>query len=69
MFEQITNIIKTNYPNNELNTIESIEESYSSLQQDWRKEIQEIFEELKNKEQVKKMIFLKNNFFWFSGNS
>jgi len=35
--------------------MESNEESYSSLQQDWRKEIQDIFEELKTKEQVKKL--------------
>lgn len=32
--------------------MEPNEETYISLQQDWRKEIQEIFEELKTKEQV-----------------
>ncbi len=58
--EQINNIIEKNYGNNELNKIESIEESYSSLQQDWRKEIQDIFAELKTKEQV---IQKKKDFF------
>jgi len=67
--EQINNIIEKNYGNNELNKIESIEESYSSLQQDWRKEIQDIFAELKTKEQViqKRFFYLnkKNKFFHF----
>jgi mitogen-activated protein kinase kinase kinase MLK4 len=53
LYEQIDHIINTNYENNELNNTESNEEIYSSLQQDWRKEIRDIFEELKTKEQVK----------------
>jgi hypothetical protein len=32
--------------------MESTDESYLSMQEDWRKEIQIIFEELKTKEQV-----------------
>jgi hypothetical protein len=52
LYEQINTIIETNY---QLNNMESNEESYSSLQQDWRKEIQDIFEELKTKEQVKRL--------------
>ena len=53
LYDQINNIIETNYTSNELNNMEPSEETYSSLQQDWRKEIQDIFEELKTKEQVK----------------
>ncbi len=52
--------------------MEPSEESYLSLQQDWRKEIQDIFEELKTKEQVKKNSFFKNknsSVILFSGNS
>jgi hypothetical protein len=33
--------------------MESNEESYQSLQNDWRQEIQDMFNELKEKEQVK----------------
>ena len=33
--------------------MESNEESYQSLQKDWRHEIQDMFNELKEKEQVK----------------
>jgi hypothetical protein len=33
--------------------MESTDESYLSMQEDWKKEIQNIFEELKTKEQVK----------------
>ncbi|CAF1344530.1 unnamed protein product [Rotaria sordida] len=51
LYEKIDKIIETNYGNNQLNNIESNDENYSSLQQDWRKEIQDIFEELKTKEQ------------------
>ncbi|CAF2633577.1 unnamed protein product [Rotaria sp. Silwood2] len=49
--EQINKIIEINYTNNQLNNMEPNEETYSSLQQDWRKEIEDIFEELKTKEQ------------------
>jgi hypothetical protein len=51
--------------------MEPSEETYSSLQQDWRKEIQDIFAELKTKEQVKKMLnkFSQIQSFSFSGNS
>ncbi|CAF4578989.1 unnamed protein product [Rotaria sp. Silwood2] len=52
--EQINKIIEINYTNNQLNNMEPNEETYSSLQQDWRKEIEDIFEELKTKEQVRK---------------
>jgi hypothetical protein len=58
LYDQINNIIETNYTSNELNNMEPSEETYSSLQQDWRKEIQDIFEELKTKEQVNKQFFL-----------
>lgn len=54
MYDEIISIIETNYTNNELNNNEPNEELYSSLQKDWRKEIQEIFAELKTKEQVTK---------------
>jgi hypothetical protein len=33
--------------------MEMNEESYQSLQNDWRQEIQDMFQELKEKEQVK----------------
>jgi hypothetical protein len=71
LYDQINNIIETNYANNELNNMEPSEETYSSLQQDWRKEIQDIFAELKTKEQVKKMLnkFSQIQSFSFSGNS
>ncbi|CAF0772524.1 unnamed protein product [Adineta ricciae] len=51
LHDRIVKIIETNYSNAELNNIETNEGSYSSLQQDWRKEIQTIFDELKTKEQ------------------
>lgn len=51
LHDRIVKIIETNYSNAELSNIEANEGSYSSLQQDWRKEIQTIFEELKTKEQ------------------
>jgi hypothetical protein len=35
------------------------EESYQSLQKDWRQEIQDMFNELKEKEQVKLVSFLE----------
>ncbi|CAF3604797.1 unnamed protein product [Rotaria sp. Silwood1] len=51
LYEQINKIIEINYTNNDLSYMETNDETYSSLQQDWRKEIQDIFEELKTKEQ------------------
>ena len=51
LYDRIVKIIETNYSNGELNNIETNEGSYSSLQQDWRREIQTMFEELKTKEQ------------------
>ncbi|CAF3376725.1 unnamed protein product [Rotaria socialis] len=51
LYEQINRIIDTNYAPNKINNMEPNEETYFSLQQDWRKEIQDIFEELKIKEQ------------------
>jgi hypothetical protein len=35
------------------------EESYQSLQKDWRQEIQDMFNELKEKEQVKLVSFVE----------
>jgi hypothetical protein len=37
----------------DIHPVETNDESYQSLQQDWRQEIQDMFEELKEKEQVK----------------
>ena len=45
LLEQINQIIEINSTNNE--------EFYQSLQKDWRQEIQDMFNELKEKEQVK----------------
>ena len=42
-----------NYTTNEVGHIEFNDEPYQSLQNDWRQEIQDIFNELKEKEQVK----------------
>ena len=53
LYKQIDEIIERNYANIKLNKTETVNESYLLLQQDWRQEIQSIFEELKNKEQVK----------------
>ncbi|CAF1203896.1 unnamed protein product [Adineta steineri] len=50
LYDQINTIIEEKYANNQLYNMETNEESYSSLQQDWRKEIQDIFEEFKEKE-------------------
>ena len=58
LIEQINKIIETNYTNNDLINTESGEESYLSLQEDWRREIQDIFDELKTKEQVERKVFL-----------
>lgn len=60
LYENISNIIATHYSNNDLDTIESSNDSFNSLQKDWRKEIQDIFEELKTKEQVKKDSYLNS---------
>jgi hypothetical protein len=53
LYEQIGYIIETNYANKDMNDMDSTDESYLSMQDDWKKEIQTIFEELKTKEQVK----------------
>ena len=53
LLKQINTIIEMNYRTNEVNHIELNDESYQSLQNDWRQEIQDIFNELKEKEQVK----------------
>ena len=53
LFEQINAIIEINYNTNGINHMEPNEESYQSLQKDWREEIQDMFKELKDKEQVK----------------
>lgn len=37
----------------DIRPLEAPDESYQSLQQDWRQEIQDMFEELKEKEQVR----------------
>jgi hypothetical protein len=37
--------------------MESNDESYQSLQKDWRQEVQDMFNELKEKEQVKNLFF------------
>ncbi|CAF4296056.1 unnamed protein product, partial [Adineta steineri] len=50
LYDQINTIIEEKYASNQLYNMETNEESYSSLQQDWRKEIQDIFEEFKEKE-------------------
>ena len=47
LLEEINQII-------EINRMEPNEESYQSLQKDWRQEIQDMFSELKEKEQVEK---------------
>ena len=61
LYEQIDYIIETNYANKDMNDMESTDESYLSMQDDWKKEIQTIFEELKTKEQVKQKInFIAN---------
>jgi hypothetical protein len=70
LLDQINTIIETNYVNNELNNMETNDETYQSLQEDWRKEIQDMFEELKTKEQVKREIFfLENIEYLILGNS
>ncbi|UJR22069.1 hypothetical protein I4U23_025135 [Adineta vaga] len=51
LYDQMVTIIDTNYGDDQLKNMETNEETYSSLQQDWRREIQEIFKELKTKEQ------------------
>lgn len=58
LFEQINIIIETNYRTNGINHMEPNEESYQSLQKDWREEIQDMFKELKDKEQVKYIYLL-----------
>ncbi len=50
LLEQINQIIEKHH-------MEPNEESYQSLQKDWREEIQDMFNELKEKEQVKKKLF------------
>jgi len=52
LYEQINDIIERNYANKDSSDMESTDESYLSMQEDWKKEIQIIFEELKTKEQV-----------------
>ena len=53
LLKQINTIITMNYTTNEINHMKLNDESYQSLQNDWRQEIQDIFNELKEKEQVK----------------
>ena len=48
LLTQIDEIVPKDY-----NPVEFHEESYQSLQDDWRQEIQDMFEELKEKEQVR----------------
>lgn len=59
LFDQINRII-------EKNQIESTEESYQSLQKDWRQEIQDMFNELKEKEQVIRLISKRKDLFFSS---
>ena len=60
LYEQITQAIERNYSSRrDTSDIKSTDESYMSMQADWKKEIQNIFEELKTKEQVKSDQYLQ----------
>ena len=51
LLDQINGIIEMNSTNSE--------ETYQSLQKDWRQEIQDMFNELKEKEQVKLILIVR----------
>ena len=52
LLDDIHRIIANNSTHDLVHPTGSTEESYQSLQEDWRQEIQDMFNELKEKEQV-----------------